>query len=78
VTRRAAAALAIALAAWLGAPAPVVGQSGERKPPPAAKEETRKDDRAGQARAAKPDARDRKRSEERIRLDAPVAFPVDI
>jgi hypothetical protein len=57
---------------------PAFGQSGDRKPPPTAKDQARTDDRSGQPRTAKPDAKEKRRGDERIRLDAPVSFPVDI
>jgi len=83
------AALWIALAACVVVTLPVFGQTSERKAPPAAKdratsEQATKDDKPGatvkseRPRAAEPDARERKRGDERIRLDAPVSFPVDI
>ncbi len=68
----------IALIACLVFSTPVAGQSDERKPPPAAKDQARKDDKTGPPRTAKPEVREKKRSDERIRLDAPVSFPVDI
>lgn len=58
--------------------APASGQSGERKPPPATKDQAKKDDKTGQPSTAKPEVREKRRSSERIRLDAPVSFPVDI
>ncbi len=58
--------------------ASAVGQSGERKPPPAAQDHAKQDDKTSPPRPAKPPARERQRSDERIRLDAPVSFPVDI
>ena len=71
-------------AAWLIAiaslvlPAPAIGQSGERKPPPTAQDQTKKDDRASPPRPAKPAPREKRPGDERIRIDAPVSFPVDI
>ena len=68
----------IVLAASLATSAPVIGQTAERKPLPAAKDRVTKDERTPPPRTAKPDAREKQRSGERIRLDAPVSFPVDI
>ncbi|MCG6875925.1 MAG: hypothetical protein LJE97_12620 [Betaproteobacteria bacterium] len=70
----------IVLAACLAASAPVTvtGQTVERKPAPAAKDRATKDEKTPQPRTARPDARDKQRGDERIRIDAPVSFPVDI
>jgi len=54
------------------------GQSDERKPPPATKGQAKKDDSTRPPRTAQPASREKPRSGERIRLDAPVSFPVDI
>jgi len=73
------AALGIVVAACLAAPASALAQSDERKPPPAAKETAKKDDKAGAAKQAeRAQPRARPRGDERIKLDAPVSFPVDI
>ena len=72
------AAVWIIFVAGLFLSVPAIGQSDERKPPPAAKDQAKKDDRARPPRTAKPDAQEKRRSDERIRLDAPVSFPVDI
>ena len=58
--------------------APALGQTTERKPPPAAKEAATKDGGAASPAAPKPRVPPRPAGEERIRLDAPVSFPVDI
>jgi len=74
----------IALAVCLVVPVAAIGQSVEPKSPPAAKDQKTKDGRAGKAdksepsRTARPDTREKKPGDERIRLDAPVSFPVDI
>jgi hypothetical protein len=76
-----------ALAVCLLAPGAAVGQT---EPPPAAKDRAAKDEKAAEPdksdkqekpereRAARPAAPETKRADERIRLDAPVSFPVDI
>jgi hypothetical protein len=53
-------------------------QSNDSKPPPASKDQAKPDAKPGKARMANPEGRERPRSGERIRLDAPVSFPVDI
>lgn len=68
-------ALEIVLVACLGAAASASAQSDARKPPPAAKETAKQGDKAG---TAKQEERAQPRRDERIRLDAPVSFPVDI
>jgi hypothetical protein len=86
VTSRSKAALVIAC---LALSAHAFGQFGNAVPSPAARAQT-KDDRATtepprpvdpkgeeKPRAARP-AKDGPRGDERIRLDAPVSFPVDI
>jgi len=54
------------------------GQSNDSRPPPAAKDQAKPDAQPGKLRTAPPAGRDRPPSGERIRLDAPVSFPVDI
>jgi len=72
----------IAFAACLAAAAPALGQASDRKPPPATRDSAKQDDKAGAPRAAQPDERAKQREKpsarERIKLDAPVSFPVDI
>jgi hypothetical protein len=53
-------------------------QSNDSKPPSAAKDQAKPDAKSGKSRTTPPDARERPRSGERIRLDASVSFPVDI
>ncbi len=54
------------------------GQPDDTKPPPAAKDQAKPDAKPGKSRTAPAERRERPRSGERIRLDAPVSFPVDI
>jgi hypothetical protein len=90
VTLRSESARRTVLVVCLALSAPAFGQSGEAAPSPAATAQT-KDDRATtepprpidpnekeKQRAARPGAKERPRRDERIRLDAPVSFPVDI
>jgi hypothetical protein len=60
-----------------GQPGPS-SQSEDSKPPPVAKDQAKPDAKPGKSRTAPAGARERPRSGERIRLDAPVSFPVDI
>jgi hypothetical protein len=53
-------------------------QPNDTKLPPAAKEQARPDAKPEKSRTAPAEGRERPRSGERIRLDAPVSFPVDI
>ena len=53
-------------------------QSSDSKPPPAAKDQAKPDAQPGKSRTTPPEGRERPRTGERIRLDAPVSFPVDI
>ena len=80
VVRLGVAALAVAACLAVSAPAP--GQSDARKPPPAAQDPAKKDGTSSAPRAARPDPRaqprETMRGDERIRLDAPISFPVDI
>jgi len=79
--------VSVTLAVCLVVPITAIGQSSERKPSSAAKEQAAKgakpgdQDKSQRSRPAQPDARekrDKKSGDERIRLDAPVSFPVDI
>jgi len=74
----------IAFAMCLAVSAAAIGQTGERKPPPATNdratkgEQSRDRSKSERPPPAQPDARSKNRGNERIRLDAPVSFPVDI
>jgi hypothetical protein len=68
-------AACIAFGACLGVAATAGAQTVERKPPPPAKDQARKDEKAAPPRPSTPE---KPRGEDRIRLDAPVSFPVDI
>jgi hypothetical protein len=68
-------AACVAFGACLGVAATAGAQTVERKPPPA-KDQARKDEKA--APPPRSSAPEKKRGEDRIRLDAPVSFPVDI
>lgn len=78
------AIVSVTLAVCLVVPVTAIGQSAEPRSPPAAKDRKTKDAGAGKAdksepsRTTAPDTREKKPGDERIRLDAPVSFPVDI
>jgi len=72
------AAATLALVAGLALAGQGLAQTSEQKPPPAAKEAATKSGGAPPPAAPKPRAPERKPGDERIRLDAPVSFPVDI
>lgn len=54
------------------------GESSDGKLPPAGKDVAKPDAKPGKSSTPPPEGRERPRSGERIRLDAPVSFPVDI
>jgi hypothetical protein len=77
-TRNAArVARAILLSVGVTIAAQASGQTTDRKPPPATKDRAPKDGSAPSPSAPMPPP-ERKSGGERIRLDAPVSFPVDI